>query len=140
MIEPLNHSKDAVSVATYKVEPYVMAADVYANESHKGRGGWTWYTGSAGWMYQFIITSLLGMELQKDKLVFKPCFPMEWPSVYIRYKYGRSTYHLTIFQHDVNERDALGAEKASAKNVVQLVDDAHEHTLEVHTMVNQLIK
>jgi cyclic beta-1,2-glucan synthetase len=136
MIGPLNHAKDATSIATYKVEPYVMAADVYANESHKGRGGWTWYTGSAGWMYQFIIGSLLGMELQKDRLVFKPCFPTEWPSVSIKYKYGRSTYHLTIFQHDVNEVPGLKTAQTSGENAVQLVDDGQEHTLEVHTVVS----
>ncbi|HEY0432278.1 MAG TPA: hypothetical protein VGC95_00315, partial [Chitinophagaceae bacterium] len=130
MVQPLNHAKDAGSVETYKVEPYVMAADVYANESHKGRGGWTWYTGSAGWMYQFIISSLLGMELRKDRLIFKPCFPISWPSVTIRYKYGRSIYTLIVFQH------AQGHESDSKKevsgNIVQLVDDGLEHTIEVH--------
>ena len=65
MIQPLHHASDENSMQVYKVEPYVMAADVYANESHKGRGGWTWYTGSAGWMYQFIISSLIGIELKK---------------------------------------------------------------------------
>ena len=141
MIQPLNHAKDADSVATYKVEPYVMAADVYANESHKGRGGWTWYTGSAGWMYQFIISSLLGIELQKDKLIFKPCFPATWPSVSIKYRYGKSTYHFTIFQHSANEKPVWESEqKQAAGNVVQLVDDGLEHKVEVHTMVNQLVK
>jgi len=129
MIQPMNHAMDADSVNTYKVEPYVMAADVYANESHKGRGGWTWYTGSAGWMYQFIISSLLGMELQKDKLIFKPCFPAEWPSVSITYKYGRSTYHITVFQHEAKEK---GAEEG---HIVHLVDDGLEHTLNVHTIL-----
>jgi cellobiose phosphorylase len=129
MIQPLNHAKTGDDVSTYKVEPYVMAADVYANESHKGRGGWTWYTGSAGWMYQFIISSLLGMELQKDKLIFKPCFPIEWPSVSITYKYGKSTYHITVFQHDEKK------EGAEAGNIVHLVDDGLEHTVEMHTSV-----
>jgi len=129
MIQPMNHAMDADSVNTYKVEPYVMAADVYANESHKGRGGWTWYTGSAGWMYQFIISSLLGMELQKDKLIFKPCFPAEWPSVSITYKYGRSTYHITVFQHEAKE------EGVEERNIVHLADDGLEHTLNVHTIL-----
>jgi cyclic beta-1,2-glucan synthetase len=126
MIQPLNHAVNADDVSTYKVEPYVMAADVYANESHKGRGGWTWYTGSSGWMYQFIISSLLGMELQKDMLVFKPCFPVEWPSVSIAYKYGKSTYHITVFQHDAKE------ESVEAGNIVHLIDDGMEHNVEVH--------
>jgi cellobiose phosphorylase len=141
MIQPLNHAKDAESVGIYKVEPYVMAADVYANESHKGRGGWTWYTGSAGWMYQFIISSLLGIELRKDKLIFKPCFPVEWSSVSLIYKYGKSTYHFTIFQHNGNEeQDWKSEQKETAENVVQLVDDGNEHRVEVHMMVNQLVE
>lgn len=137
MIQPLNHSSNANETTLYKVEPYVMAADVYANESHKGRGGWTWYTGSAGWMYQFIIGSLLGVELQKDKLIFKPCFPIDWPSVSLSYKYGRSTYHFTIFQHNEYEGSILeDRQNEFTGNVVQLVDDAGEHTIEVHTIVN----
>jgi cellobiose phosphorylase len=133
MIQPLNHAKDTGNVNTYKVEPYVMAADVYANESHKGRGGWTWYTGSAGWMYQFIIGSLLGLELQKNQLKFKPCFPLDWPSVSIRYKHGRSNYQVTVFQQDTGEaswwRD--GSDKRNG-NIIELVDDGHEHIIEVH--------
>jgi cyclic beta-1,2-glucan synthetase len=138
MVQPLNHAKDPATVAIYKVEPYVMAADVYANESHKGRGGWTWYTGSAGWMYQFIISSLLGIELQKDKLIFNPCFPTEWPSVSLNYRYGTSTYHLTIFQHDAKEELISGSRQDSVANVVQLVDDGQQHTVEVHTIINRL--
>jgi len=138
MIQPLNHAKDASRVDTYKVEPYVMAADVYANESHKGRGGWTWYTGSAGWMYQFIISSLLGMELQKDKLIFKPCFPLSWPSVSITYKYGKSTYCITVFQDDANvELDGKSKLTNGTGNVVQLVDDGLKHAIEVHTILNR---
>jgi len=134
MIQPMNHAMDADSVNTYKVEPYVMAADVYANESHKGRGGWTWYTGSAGWMYQFIISSLLGMELQKDKLIFQPCFPTSWPSVSITYKHGKSIYHITVFQDDAGgEVDFKSDLSKGQSNVVQLVDDGLKHTIEVHT-------
>jgi cellobiose phosphorylase len=134
MIQPLNHAANADDVSTYKVEPYVMAADVYANESHKGRGGWTWYTGSAGWMYQFIVSSLLGMELQKDKLIFKPCFPVEWPSVSIAYKYGKSTYYITVFQQDAKEKSL------ETKDIVHLIDDGLEHTVEVHAILNQQTK
>jgi cyclic beta-1,2-glucan synthetase len=132
LVQPLNHATTEEEVSTYKVEPYVMAADVYANESHKGRGGWTWYTGSAGWMYQFIMSSLVGMELQQDKLVFNPCFPAEWPSVSIRYQYGQSTYHITVLQH--TGKDAAGI-KEGTENIVHLVDDGREHTIEVHTWI-----
>jgi len=139
MIQPLNHSKDVESIATYKVEPYVMAADVYANESHKGRGGWTWYTGSSGWMYQFIIGSLLGIKLNKNQLCFKPCFPSSWPSVSITYRYGKSTYYITVFQNSANVPAHLKTEQnQEMENVVELVDDGLEHRIEVRT--NQFVK
>lgn len=138
MIQPLNHAAGTDDVSTYKVEPYVMAADVYANESHKGRGGWTWYTGSAGWMYQFIIHSLLGLELQKNKLVFKPCFPIEWPSISITYKYGKSTYYITIFQHDLDKDPDLKDEKEPS-NTVLLEDDGLEHRIEVHVVAMNML-
>src|SRR6476661_2612979 len=118
MIQPINHARDVNEVSVYKVEPYVMVADIYANESHKGRGGWTWYTGSAGWMYQFIIGSLLGMELKKDELHFHPCFPAAWSSVFIKYRYGKSTYHMTIFQHGANGEQVLNKEETG--NIVRL--------------------
>ena len=75
MINPVNHSLSGQDAATYKVEPYVVAADVYASPPHVGRGGWTWYTGSAGWLYRLIVESLLGLRLEVDKLRFKPCLP-----------------------------------------------------------------
>ena len=78
MINPVNHAKSATAMATYKVEPYVVAADVYALSPHTGRGGWTWYTGSAGWMYRLITESLLGLRLEVDQLHFEPCLPAGW--------------------------------------------------------------
>jgi cellobiose phosphorylase len=72
LINPLNHGSTPAGIATYKVEPYVVAADVYAVAPHTGRGGWTWYTGSAGWMYRLIVESLLGLRLDVDKLSFFP--------------------------------------------------------------------
>src|SRR5690606_34017879 len=104
MIQPINHSLDVVSSEVYRVEPYVMVADVYANKSHQGRGGWTWYTGSAGWMYQFILKSMIGLELFVDKLKFTPCFPLEWPYVHIEYRYKSSVYKIDLYQiSDIEE-------------------------------------
>lgn len=133
MIQPLGHASDAESMKVYKVEPYVIAADVYANESHRGRGGWTWYTGSAGWMYQFIMSSLVGLELKKDRLQFNPCFPSEWPSIKIQYKYGSSTYHIIVYQLKGNEDSWWKSETSEGKgNAIQLIDDSGEHRFEVH--------
>jgi len=133
MIQPIQHALDQNAVQVYKVEPYVMVADIYANESHEGRGGWTWYTGSAGWMYQFIISSLVGIELKKDQLIFNPCFPHEWPSIEIQYRYGQSMYHFTVFQLQVNEESWWKGESSEGKgNTIQLTDDGREHRFKVH--------
>ena len=77
MINPVNHAKSATAVARYKVEPYVVAADVYALSPHTGRGGWTWYTGSAGWMYRLITESLLGLRLEVDNCTSNPACPRD---------------------------------------------------------------
>src|ERR1041384_5720620 len=79
MINPVNHTRSAAALATYKVEPYVMAADVYAAAPHTGRGGWTWYTGSAGWMYRLALESLLGLSREGARLRVAPCLPAGWP-------------------------------------------------------------
>ncbi|MBW6491711.1 MAG: hypothetical protein K0B15_11025 [Lentimicrobium sp.] len=136
MINPINHSSNADDVKVYKVEPYVMAADVYANKSHQGRGGWTWYTGSAGWMYQFILNSLLGIEKQTDKLIFNPCFPKEWPSVFFAYKFGNTIYSITVFQDDAGlESWCKSNNERCLGNSVALVDDGLVHDIEVHVNI-----
>ncbi|HTI94597.1 MAG TPA: glucoamylase family protein [Puia sp.] len=133
LIQPLNHSSDPKSVAVYKVEPYVMAADVYASVSHEGRGGWTWYTGSAGWMYQFITGSLLGMELRQGRLYFKPCFPLDWPSVNITYRSGRATYDITVFQEtSMTDGTWWMMDGKRRDGGIDLADDGLQHSVEVH--------
>jgi cellobiose phosphorylase len=98
LINPVNHARDPAQVATYKVEPYVAAADVYAVAPHVGRGGWTWYTGSAGWMYRLITESLLGLNRDGDALQFRPCLPADWPGYTLRYRHGSSVYHVQVTQ------------------------------------------
>ncbi|HEY0332419.1 MAG TPA: glucoamylase family protein [Stenotrophomonas sp.] len=96
MINPINHSLDQDAVQTYRVEPYVLAADVYAVAPHVGRGGWTWYTGSAGWMYRLLVESLLGLQRDGDRLTLAPCLPDHWPSFELKYRYGRSVYECVV--------------------------------------------
>jgi cyclic beta-1,2-glucan synthetase len=136
MVNPISHASHPEAVSVYKVEPYVMAADVYANASHKGRGGWTWYTGSSGWMYQFIIGSLLGLELRVDRLTFNPCYPLTWPSVDIQYRYGKSIYNITVFQQeDISSPSWLLDDRQGSGNSLLLTDDGKSHIAEVHVNV-----
>jgi cyclic beta-1,2-glucan synthetase len=136
MIQPLRHGSNAAAIQVYKTEPYVMAADVYANESHRGRGGWTWYTGSSGWMYQFIMGSLLGMEPKGDHLRFKPCFPLDWPSITVVYRYGRSTYRITVFQDGDAAESRWEMDGRSGKgDTIELTDDEGEHESKIYVGV-----
>ena len=129
MINPVNHTRSAAGVAIYKVEPYVMAADVYAMAPHTGRGGWSWYTGSAGWMYRLLLESLLGLELQNNELRFSPCLPADWSALNIRYRHQSTVYHITIKQAP-HERARITLDGVEQHNgAVPLVDDLVEHQL-----------
>ena len=107
-----------------------MAADVYAAPQHKGRGGWTWYTGSSGWMYQLIIESLLGIQLEIDKLKISPCIPAEWKSFTFRYRYRNTFYNIKVIQ-----TDAATNGQPVTENIIELIDDRLEHTIEIHVPV-----
>src|SRR4029077_20751401 len=96
MINPVNHAKTAEAVAAYKVEPYVIAADVYAAAPHTGRGGWTWYTGSAGWVDRLLIETLLRVNLGGDRLRLAPHLPKTWTTYKIHYRYRQTVYRITI--------------------------------------------
>lgn len=133
LIHPINHAADAEEVSVYKTEPYVMAADVYANESHKGMGGWTWYTGSAGWMYQFILDSFIGLERRGQLLQLRPCFPLHWPSVHIVYRYGNSEYRITAFQlSDGSASRWKMDDQEGDGNTITLEDDGQSHSVEIY--------
>ena len=96
LLNPVHRGGTPKQIANYKVEPYVVAADVYAVAPHTGRGGWTWYTGSAGWMYRLLIETLLGMNLEGDQLRLAPRLPKNWPACKIHYRYRQTVYHITI--------------------------------------------
>lgn len=98
LINPINHSLDSAAAERYKVEPYVATADVYAVEPHIGRGGWSWYTGSAGWMYRLILESLLGLKRRGDRLTIDTRLPADWPQFTINYREGASEYQLVVRQ------------------------------------------
>ena len=115
------------------MEPYVVAADVYAVAPHTGRGGWTWYTGSAGWMYRLIVESLLGLRLDVDKLHIAPCLPAEWQGFTVHYRYRETVYHIKA----VRTTAAAGSVTVTVDGVQQespvipLADDRREHNVEV---------
>ncbi|MEO5890832.1 MAG: cyclic beta 1-2 glucan synthetase, partial [Ferruginibacter sp.] len=134
MINPVNHAKDPALMAEYKVEPYVVAADVYGEELNKSRGGWTWYTGSAGWMYQLIIDSFIGLKKEGSTLQFIPCIPTGWPSVKIRYRYETSLYNIEYLQSAGNGSEVLkimldGNDQPG--NSIFLTDDGLTHEVKV---------
>ena len=137
MINPVNHARTAEAAAIYKVEPYVVAADVYALAPHTGRGGWTWYTGSAGWMYRLVVESLLGIRLEGQQLRLAPCMPPAWNEFTLRYRYRETWYHIAVRR---GEADAAALPEATivtvdgvvqANNTVALADDGLEHRVEV---------
>jgi cellobiose phosphorylase len=133
MINPVNHAGSPEGIAIYKVEPYVVAADVYALPPHTGRGGWTWYTGSAGWMYRLIVESLLGLRLEVDTLRVAPCLPADWKGFTVRYRYRETVYHIAVLQTPGGNGETSvtvdGVEQHD--QAIPLVDDRQEHSVEV---------
>jgi cellobiose phosphorylase len=93
LLAPIHHGAHAAGIATYKIEPYVVAGDVYHSRQHVGRGGWSWYTGSAGWMYQWLVESLLGLERRGNQLRVRPLLPMAWPG-FESYRFGDSSIEI----------------------------------------------
>jgi cyclic beta-1,2-glucan synthetase len=139
MINPIDHAMSSAAIAEYRVEPYAVAADISALSPHTGRGGWTWYTGSAGWMYRLILESLLGLKLEADRLSFAPCLPADWKTYKIHYRYRETVYHITVLQTHAT-KDGItvsvdGVERGG--NSIPLVDDRKEHRVEVRISVAQ---
>jgi len=133
MINPVNHARSTEETAIYKVEPYVVAADVYAVSPHAGRGGWTWYTGSAAWMYRLIVESLLGLRLEVDKLRVAPCLPADWEAFKVHYRYRDTVYHITVRQTDgvkSGVKVTVDGVKQPDRSIL-LIDDRREHNVEV---------
>jgi len=133
IINPVNHTSSPEDIAVYKVEPYVVAADIYAVKPHTGRGGWTWYTGSAGWMYRLIVESLLGLRLEVDKLYIEPCIPADWETYTVNYRYRETVYRISIFQmHDVDSDLSITVDGVRKfDKMISLVDDRQEHKVQI---------
>ncbi len=133
MINPVNHGSDATEMDVYKVEPYVVCADVYAVEPHIGRGGWSWYTGSAGWMYRLIVESLLGLRLEAGRLRFTPVLPAEWEGFSLNYRYLDTQYRIDLRQSDAGTVSTVWLDGVvQADGCIPLADDGVEHSVELN--------
>jgi cellobiose phosphorylase len=130
MITPLRHSDSPAAIDIYKVEPYVVAADVYAVTPHQGRGGWTWYTGSAGWLYRLILESLLGLRIEAGRMHFKPCLPTDWPGFSMAYRYHTSLYRISLRQGADRGQISLDGH-LQEDDFIGLLDDGIEHAVEI---------
>ncbi len=135
LLNPVHHGGSAERISTYKVEPYVLAADVYVLAPRTGRGGWTWYTGSAGWMYRLLVETLLGVKLEGGQLRLVPRFPNHWTTYKIHYRHRQTVYHITLTR---SAEGATGTQQLSldgqvlTDEMIPLVNDHIEHFVEAH--------
>jgi cellobiose phosphorylase len=132
LINPIQHGATANEIATYKVEPYVMAADVYGVAPHVGRGGWTWYTGSAGWMYQLILESFLGLKREGNTLKVEPCIPVTWKSFSVKYRFEETVYNIMVNQGSDRETTEIFMDaEMQPSQFFQLTNDKKEHEVTI---------
>jgi cellobiose phosphorylase len=134
LLNPILHAATPDDVQRYKVEPYVVVGDIYGHPPHVSRGGWTWYTGSAGWLYRVALESILGLVREGTRLRLEPCIPSHWPKFEITYRFGSATYHVTVENPRSVERgvhsvtlDGKGLEDKS----IELKDDGQRHEVRV---------
>jgi cyclic beta-1,2-glucan synthetase len=144
LLNPIEHARTRAGVHRYKVEPYVVAADVYAEAPHVGRGGWTWYTGSAGWMYRVGVESILGLRRCGDALTIAPCIPRAWDGFDLTYRHGGTRYDIAVENPDgvsggVVEIELDGA-PLPCDAPIPLVDDGATHRVRVRLGADQAMR
>jgi cyclic beta-1,2-glucan synthetase len=134
MLNPINHSRNAAAVERYKVEPYVVAADVYTHPSHIGRGGWTWYTGSAAWMYRLGLEEILGLTRHGASFAVAPRIPGSWDGFRLRWRHGTTRYEIAVENPGHSSHGVVSALLDGvpvAADAIPLVDDGGVHRLAV---------
>lgn len=134
LMNPVNHGATPERIATDTVEPYVVAPDIYAVDPHRGRDGWTWYTGSAGWRYRLFVETPLGANLEGGKLRLTPRLPKAWPSYKIHYRYRQPVYHLTVARLDLIPPLAMSLTLDGHEidgTTIPLLDERRENTAEL---------
>jgi len=132
-LNPINHALNPAAVERYKIEPYVLAADVYSQSPYAGRGGWSWYTGSASWYYRLLHEVVFGIERQADTLRFCPHVPSAWTQFKLHYRYHETFYHVGFTQSPEHQGPArLTLDGVSLEEpILKLINDKHEHTVKV---------
>jgi cyclic beta-1,2-glucan synthetase len=134
MLNPVNHGRTAADVGRYKTEPYVMAGDVYARAPHAGRGGWSWYTGSAGWMYRAGLESILGLRRRGETFIVDPCIPSAWPEYRITWQFRDSRYVITVSNPARRCRGVMTATLDGAPvdaAAIPLLNDGRSHDVQI---------
>jgi cellobiose phosphorylase len=134
MLNPIYHGDTPAKVRRYMVEPYVVAADVYSASSHTGRGGWTWYTGSSGWMYRLGLEAILGIRRLGKTLRIDPCIPRGWSNYRVTYKVGRTTFQIRVDNPSGVDRGVKQVTldgRVLPGSEVPLLDDGGEHHVNV---------
>jgi cyclic beta-1,2-glucan synthetase len=134
MINPITHADSAAHADVYKVEPYVVAADVYTTEGALGRGGWTWYTGSASWMYRVALEAILGFRKTGNALRIDPCVPASWPEVHVAYRFGATDYDIVVQSPGAIRRAGATVTVDGRQlddDVIPLVDDGNKRVVVV---------
>jgi cyclic beta-1,2-glucan synthetase len=134
LLNPIRHAETPEAVARYKVEPYAVAADVYGRPPHVGRGGWTWYTGSASWLYRVAVEAILGFRRSGDRLVLDPCIPAHWPGFELTYRHRSATYRITLenlhgIEHGIPSVTLDGA--PAQGGLIPLADDGAVHEVRI---------
>lgn len=133
MINPIEHTKTKEESNKYKVEPYVIPADVYGAANLLGRGGWTWYTGSASWYYKAGMEYILGFKIKKDVLSISPNIPSNWKEYQIRYRYKNSVYNIKI-KNPNGKNSGIKQLKLNGENIekleIKLIDNGKINEVE----------
>ncbi|WP_280770306.1 GH36-type glycosyl hydrolase domain-containing protein [Salipaludibacillus daqingensis] len=141
LLNPMTHTRTDHEVREYKGEPYVMAADVYTADPHKGQAGWTWYTGASGWMYQAGLEGILGIKRRGDILYIDPCIPEDWPEYSLSYRYGESSYQIKVIHQKGGSKQVLTVDNEVKEFVgtipsVLLINDGEKHNVELYLSKN----
>lgn len=136
LLNPILRTGDPEAVAHYRVEPYVLAGDVYGAEPHIGRGGWSWYTGASGWLYRAGVEAILGLRQRGERLEIKPCLPRDWPGYRAQLSRGRACYEITVEQSQIHSSCVIEFDgQRQSGNCVPFVDDGQRHRVWVRLAI-----